>query len=412
MTLMTPKRVNARVAIASMAAASAGLSIALISLSMFFLMLAVWVVLLQDKHKPLEPGLWQNLWTTRLILVILAVFAASLFWTTGPLDQVTEAIRKSGKFLVIPAFMLLLGSRREASLVLAIFLGFQVFLLLSSWLLYFHVPLIWATGKQAREFFAVFATYLDQSIMSAVAAALFWHLRVLAPNRALFYASIAISFLALASVFVVFVGRTGQLVGLVLLSLAVYWALPKRFRLTAILVPPLIAILAFSMGAVPARFLTAASEVSSYVDKPAATTSTGVRLHFWKTSIEAIAQNPVTGSGLGSWTTQFNTIELQKNPDFKPLKVASNPHQEFLLWGVQLGVGGILLLLAFLAAVIKDMLTMEEPVARAGQSVVAALALSCLFNSSLYDAHIGSFFCLSLGVLMAYGLHGRNASNR
>ncbi len=400
-----------RVAVALLAAASAGLSMAFISVGMFLSMITVLVVLLMGQRSSQKAGSWQALWTTRLILVILAVFASSLLWTTGPLDQVSEAIGKSGKFLVIPALMLLLGSRREASLALSVLLGFQVFSLLSSWLLYFHVPVIWATGKHAREFFAVFATYLDQSIMSAVVAALFWHLRGLAPNRGLRYASIGISWLALGSVFVVFVGRTGQLVGLVMLSLAVYWALPRRFRLAAIAVPPLIALLAFGLGAVPSRFLTAGTEVSSYMEKPAATTSTGIRLHFWKTSLEAIARNPVTGSGLGSWTTQFNAIELQKNPDGKPLKVASNPHQEFLLWGVQFGVGGILLLLAFLAAMRQDFRKMEEPVARAGQSVVAALAVSCLFNSSLYDAHIGSFFCLTLGVLMAYGLNGSNASN-
>jgi len=166
------------------------------------------------------------------------------------------------------------------------------------------------------------------------------------------------------------------------------------------------------LGTVPQRFLTAESEVSAYLEKPTATTSTGIRLYFWKSSLEAMAQNPYIGSGAGSWTTQYNENERLKNPDFETLKVASNPHQEFLLWGVQLGVGGILLLLAFLSAVRKDLREMDEPIARAGQSVLAALVVSCLFNSSLYDAHIGSFFCLSLGVLLAYGIHAGNESKR
>ncbi|EKD97067.1 MAG: O-antigen polymerase [uncultured bacterium] len=68
--------------------------------------------------------------------------------------------------------------------------------------------------------------------------------------------------------------------------------------------------------------------------------------------------------------------------------------------------------MAFLGAVMKDLLKMDAPVARAGQSVLAALAVSCLFNSSLYDANIGSFFCLTLGVLLAYGTHGGNKSKR
>lgn len=403
---------NARVAIVSFAAASAGLSMAAMSLGKLFLLLTVLVVLLRNKHKSIGPVSWHALWAPKLIMLILAAFAGSLLWTTGPLDQALEAVGKYGKFLVIPALLMLIRSRQEATLVLTIFLGFQVFLLLSTWLLYFHVPVVWASGKHAKEFFAVFSTYLDQSIMSAVVAALFWHLKSLAPNRPLFYAAIAIALLALGSVFFVFVGRTGQLVGLTMIALAVFWALPRRYRLASIAIPPLIAMLAFGLGAIPQRFITAGSEVSSYMDKPAAITSTGVRLYFWKTSLEAIAQKPVAGSGVGSWTTEYNKIERLKNADFEALKVASNPHQEFLLWGVQLGVGGVLLLMAFLGAVMKDLLKMDEPVARAGQSVLAALAVSCLFNSSLYDANIGSFFCLTLGVLLAYGTHDGNKSKR
>jgi hypothetical protein len=45
-------------------------------------------------------------------------------------------------------------------------------------------------------------------------------------------------------------------------------------------------------------------------------------------------------------------------------------------------------------------------------SVLAALAVSCLFNSSIYDDLIGDFFCLSLGVLLAYGIRTRDASSR
>lgn len=401
---------NARVAIVSLAAASAGLSMAAMSLAKLFLFLAVLLVLTGTNHKPDRPESWQALWTPKIILVILTALACSLLWTTGPFDQAMEAVGKYGKFLVIPAILILIRSRQEASLVLTIFLGFQILLLSSSWLLYFHVPVAWASGKHAKEFFAVFSTYLDQSIMSAVVAALFWHLKSLAPNRFMFYAAVAISLLALGSVFFVFVGRTGQLVGLTLIALAFFWALPRRYRLASVAIPPLIAALAFTLGAIPQRFLTAGSEVASYMDKPAAITSTGVRLYFWKTSLEAMAQKPMLGSGAGSWTTEYNRIESLKNTDFEAMKAASNPHQEFLLWGVQLGFGGVLLLLAFMGSLMKDFLEMDAPIARAGQSVLAALVVSCLFNSSLYDANIGSFFCLTLGVLLAWGIQSRNMS--
>jgi O-antigen ligase len=80
------------------------------------------------------------------------------------------------------------------------------------------------------------------------------------------------------------------------------------------------------------------------------------------------------------------------------------------MWGVQLGVPGILLLLALMASIMKDMLSMETQAARATQSALLALAVACLFNSSIYDAQIGDFFCVLLGLLLALGLYPQVAS--
>ena len=242
--------------------------------------------------------------------------------------------------------------------------------------------------------------------MSAVVTAIFWHLKALAPNRPLFYAAVVLSLLALGNVFVVFTGRTGHLVGIAMMSLAILWELPRRYRFASLLLPPLLFLLVFfSFDKVAQRFLAIKTDVSTYSAGIGAATSADNRLDFWRGSAEAILQKPLAGTGVGSWATEYNRIERLKHPTHKDLGIGGNPHQEFLLWGVQLGVGGVVLLLAFLGAAMVDLLKMATPVARAGQSVLAALVVSCLFNSSLYDAYIGDFFCLSLGVLLAYGIH-------
>lgn len=405
---MTPNRFNARVAVASLAAASAGFSVVIISLSKILLVITTLVVLLRGKQGMVEDASWQNMWTPRLILVILFAFAGSLLWTSAPMAQALGAVGKYGKFLVIPALLVLLRTGREASFALAAFVGAQAFLLISAWLLYFHVPVMWATSNMAKTSYAVFSSYLDQGIMSAVVAALFWHLKALAPNRPLFYAAIAMSLLALGNVFIVFTGRTGHLVGIAMVSLAIFWALPRRYRLASLVAPPLLLLLAvFSFENVEQRFLRTRTEVSEYSAGIGAATSADNRLDFWRASAEAIVQKPLAGAGVGSWATEYNRIVHLEYPAHKDLGINGNPHQEFLLWGVQLGVGGVVLLLGFLGAVMLDLLKMDRPVARAGQSVLAALVVSCLFNSSLYDAYIGDFFCLSLGILLVYGSRSR-----
>ena len=56
-------------------------------------------------------------------------------------------------------------------------------------------------------------------------------------------------------------------------------------------------------------------------------------------------------------------------------------------------------------SILRDTLRMEQNVARAAQSALAALAVACLFNSPIYDALIGDFFCIILGLLLALGVH-------
>lgn len=75
------------------------------------------------------------------------------------------------------------------------------------------------------------------------------------------------------------------------------------------------------------------------------------------------------------------------------------------MWGVQLGIPGVLLLLTFLAAVFRDTLGADPASTRAAQSVLAALAVACFFNSPIYDALIGDFFCVALGLMLALVMH-------
>jgi O-antigen ligase len=135
-------------------------------------------------------------------------------------------------------------------------------------------------------------------------------------------------------------------------------------------------------------------------------TSSGMRLDLWRRSLQSIAENPWSGAGVGSWRHEFKRQELIHSQEI-PINSASdqhsNPHQEYLLWGVELGLPGIALLCGVLLALYLDSLRLELPARRAVQSVLAALAIACLFNCTLFDALIGDFFCISLALLLALG---------
>ena len=339
------------------------------------------------------------------ILVILAVFCASLLWTTSPLHEALNSLGKYGKLIVVVILIAIIRTREEAIYAVVTFLAVQTLLMLGSWALFFGIALPWATSNMALTQYSVFSSYLDQGIMSAVTAAVLWHLRTIAPSKVLKALMIAVSALSMINVLFVLQGRSGHVVAIALLSLAIMWQLPRRLRMVVVILPfVLVGLLYLTSDRVSNRLNQVVSEVQSFSTKDQTATSSGIRLSLWLRASQMIAAEPAKGHGLGNWNTQFNHAQRRESAPLPIVTSNFNTHQEYLQWGVQLGVPGILLFIGLMACIFRDALRMSAATSRATQSVLAAFAIACLFNSSLYDAYIGDFFCVAFGILLALGL--------
>lgn len=375
-----------------------------ISISKLLLVILGATVVLFARRVPTSDQLLKGMSTPIAVMIALAAFAISLLWTVAPQDDALGSLVKYGKLLMVVLLLISIRDRREAIYALGSFAVAQTFLLASSWMLFARLPVPWSTSRMALTEYAVFSSYLDQGIMSAVFAAICWHLREHAPGRFGRKLAIFMAFAALANVFFVLMGRSAHVISIALISIAIMWELPKKYRAVVVLLPFLLAVgLFFASSKVRDRLILVETEVSAYSAQQKANTSSGIRLDLWNTAIQAIGEYPVAGSGIGSWSTQFNRLQREKNPAHIDIAGNGNPHQEFLLWGVQLGIPGILLFIALLFSMWRDTLKMARPYARATQSTLLALAVACLFNSSLYDAQIGDFFCVLIGLLLALG---------
>jgi O-antigen ligase len=396
--------INFRLAVVCMAAASVGLSMAIISISKLLLLLVGVAVVLFARRAPTPDQLLKGMSTPVAVMIALAAFAISLLWTVAPQDDALGSLVKYCKLLMVVLLLVTIRDRSEAFYALASFTSAQAFLLAGSWMLYMHLPVPWATSHMALTQYAVFSSYLDQGIISAVFAAICWHLREHAPGRFGPQLAVLVAFLALGNVFFVLMGRSAHVISIALISIAIMWELPKRYRPVIVLLPFLLAAGLFLISSkVRDRLTLVQTEVSAYADNDQANTSSGIRLDLWKTALQAIGEHPAAGSGVGSWSTQFNRIQRAKNPAHIDIAGNGNPHHEFLLWGVQLGIPGILLFTGLLVSMWRDTLKMATPCSRALQSTLLALVVACLFNSSLYDAQIGDFFCVLIGLLLALG---------
>lgn len=397
-----------RIAVVLLVAASVSLPMAWISLAKVLLFVCGLGYVVAAQFQSARPSNLRGLATPPIILLIVLVFAFSLIWTEVDTEFALKTFIKHAKLLGIVLLIFLIRSQREARIAVVVFITLQIFVLISSWILAADVTLPWVLNDQSATAskYVVFAeSYLDQSIMLACTASIVWHLRV--DIQLPRWAASLVAIAALLNIFILLPGRTGYIVAFSLTALAALWALNKRAKVIALVAIPLIVAfgLYFSSGQLHQRIYQVVHETQSYSVQAETQTSSGWRLNAWQKSIQAILEEPWNGYGVGSWAPAVKRLQGANAAEVFGSDNASNPHQEYLLWGVETGVGGVLLLLAFLLAVAWDTRQFATGVRRATLSVVVALAIACCFNSSLFDDLMGDFLYVSLGLMMAMGVN-------
>ena len=341
----------------------------------------------------------------------MAVWSVSLLMTGAELENALIAYVKHGKLLTIPILLLLLKTRKEAALSLTVLAAGQCFVMLSSWLMAFNISLPWVVRPSGladplTQFVPYADSYLDQSIMLAATAGIFWHLVRGQPHSMVRSLSTIFALGCVLNVVVLMPGRTGYVLAIATACLAAIFEVPRRYRLlTSVLTPLLLGLVLFhGVPQFQHRVQLAAQELKSFGTDPIVGSSIGARLNMWKLSTIAIADAPITGYGVGNWTPVVKKLYGANAEMTFGSGNRSNPHQELLLWSVELGVAGAALFMALFWALIRDTRNFKLPIRRASLSLIAMLFLACLFNSPLYDDLMGDYFCITLGLLLALGL--------
>jgi O-antigen ligase len=402
--------INLRTLFVVFLAFSVSLPIALLSLAKTFVFLAALFYLCGSLCAPPPALPTIRLRVTVIVLTCMLVWAVSLLWTGANQQDALIAFVKHGKLLTIPILVFLIRNRDEARWGVWSFLSGQTLVLVSSWLMALDVPLFWVTrvsglADPLTQYVPYADSYLDQSIMLATTSGVLWHLAAQQMTAARNWLR-CFALVGLANVLILMPGRTGYLLAIVALCLAAFFEMPPRFRLTAAVITPVLLglVLFYTVPLFQARVDQAANELTSYGSAPDVHSSIGARLNMWKLSVQAIAQQPGTGYGVGNWTPVIKRIYGPGADGLFGEGNGSNPHQEMLLWTVELGIAGTLAFIALFLALVYDTRAFNVPLQRATRSVILMLLLACLFNSPLYDDLMGDYFCVALGLLLALGL--------
>lgn len=258
-------------------------------------------------------------------------------------------------------------------------------------------PISWLKGVEDSPF-VVFKPRLTHNILMAFAAFLFAWLSCTSRNRRAQLGWGILGALAVINITMMVEGATGyiQLIALVLLF---GW---QRARIRGIGIAIAGALITIAiLTTIPGPFQVRVQEIffdlkRADTDRPAST-SAGYRMEFYRNTLALIEQNPVFGTGTGSFPATYAALVENTGK-----KLSRNPHNEFMLITVQTGVFGLIALLWLLWLQWRLAPQLPTPLERGlAQGLVLMMGIICMLNSALLDHTEGLLYAWLTALLYA-----------
>jgi len=211
-------------------------------------------------------------------------------------------------------------------------------------------------------------------------------------NKTLRSGYIALALLAAHNVVFMNWGRTGYLV---LAILFLYFFVVTFGRRGLVLFIAIAGVMFLTAYATSTTFHQRVNDVARQFmawkpGQPAKPTddSVGDRLEFYVNSLKLIREHPLLGSGTGSFPAEYARIVADQN-----MLATVNPHNEYLLIAVQIGVIGLASLLYLFYRQWRYAGALARPFYRdVARGLVLTFVVGCLFNSLLLDHTEGLWF--------------------
>lgn len=127
-------------------------------------------------------------------------------------------------------------------------------------------------------------------------------------------------------------------------------------------------------------------------------TSVGVRMIFYKNTLELIRERPWLGYGTSSFKPVYGALAASKYQDWRAVGTG-DPHNQYLFVWLENGLFGLLLLLAYIYTGVRQGLK-NPPYGAIAASFLIAITVSSLFNSHFKTYAEGYMLAFFLGALL------------
>lgn len=332
------------------------------------------------------PGVLKKYPVALWALVLYGCFIVGLSYGNAAGSDAVSMASKYRELLFIPILISLLTAERNRYWAWIAFIAASVIILLGSYLMDFGVLNLNEQGD------ACFKSRITHGIFIAFFAFFCAH-KIYDDKR---YAKLylALFVLCLYNLFFVIEGRTGQLiiVALVLLFAMQRMAI-KECLFTALIVTVLL-ILFLNFSDKASRITEGVANTQAFLQPvPEQTESSmGQRYTFWKYSLKLMVEKPLLGHGTGSFAQEYQRIAIGES------FITKNPHNEFLMIGVQLGLLGLLVYLGFLVSQFYCARKLPDQQKWLAQGLLMSLVIASLFNTPFFDHTEGHWYAVMIAL--------------
>jgi O-antigen ligase len=334
-------------------------------------------------------------------LLLLAWMLLSLLWSHASFQNTFMGIWKYRKLAYVPLMVFLFADATWRDRAIKAWLAAAVVLMLYALIHILPDPI--GDGHMGVHPALPLSTYsyitLGFVLIPALTLGLAWMMRA----KAMLDKSLG-ALVALLTVAFVVLAQQGRTTYVTLTALVIFFILTQLKSTKKWLAMAVLLIAAVSVGTLSTKLQMRVAEVVA--DSQVALTtetiaSSGLRIGFWRTTLDIVKHNPVLGTGMGTWADEYRKYVLSTPNTPKIATSGGNPHQEYLLIASQLGLIGLALFVSWLVRCVINSKRLAKNERLAAQSLLVAFIVGCFFNATLFDSATGHFFCIGLGILFA-----------
>ena len=327
-----------------------------------------------------------------LPILLWALAAGGMLWTHASWSERLAGLGPYTKLLVIPLLLAQFRHSARGLTVLQAFLASAFVLMLLAWVHGLWHGRSWLPTMTQQDGVPV-KDYITQSEIFEICSFVSIYLALDYVRVRLWLKAVgwtALGLLFFANIISLAASRTTLLIMPVLALLLGFRRLRWQGVAICAALGAFVAGIAWAASPYLRDRVTAVTTELSQYQQHHAETSSGTRLEFWTKSLGFVAEAPVFGHGTGSIRELFRRAATGQNG--VGAIVSSNPHQQTLAIGIELGVLGIGVLLAMWGAHLA--LFRGWGVVRwCGSVVVVQNIVASQFNSHLFDFTQGLALC-------------------